>query len=110
VPDPKQPTTAPPPFDPEEFARSSETGLDAAPDRRMTTAQFAPPPLNRRVRLAVPEADLAWFELTDEARSLVGRLDGTRTLLELMEVISSPSFLHAVAELHDAKLLVYEEK
>jgi hypothetical protein len=108
VPDSKQPTS-PPPFNPEEFARSSETGLHAASDTRMTTRQLTPPPLNKRVRLAVPEADLAWFEMSDEAKALIHRIDGTQTLLEMMETIPSPDFLRAVAELHDARLLAYED-
>jgi hypothetical protein len=110
VPDFKQPTTAPPPFDPEEFARSSESALRVASDYKMTTQVSTPPPLNKRVRLAVPEADLAWFEMSDEAKALLGRIDGKTTLLELMEAIPSPEFLRAVAELHDARLLAYEEK
>ncbi|HEY3816357.1 MAG TPA: hypothetical protein VGL81_04255 [Polyangiaceae bacterium] len=108
MPDSKQPTT-PPPFNPEEFARSSESALRVASDYKLTT-QVTPPPLNRRVRLAVPEADLAWFEMSAEARALVERIDGTTTLLELMEAIPSTDFLRAVAELHDARLLAYEEK
>jgi hypothetical protein len=110
VPDFKQPTTAPPPFDPEEFAKSSESALRVASDYRMTTEVCTPPPLNKRVRLAVPEADLAWFEMSPEAKALVGRIDGTQTLMEMMEAVPSPEFLRAVAELHDAKLLAYEEK
>jgi len=109
VPDPKQPTTAPPPFNPEEFAKSSESALRVASDYKLTT-QLTPPPLNRKVRLAVPEADLAWFEMSAEAKALLGRIDGTQTLLEMMEAVPSPEFLRAVAELHDARLLAYEEK
>lgn len=109
--DPKQPTTAPPPFDPEEYARSSESSLRVAPDRIPSdvrrTAQFSPPPLNKLVRLAVPLEDLEWFELSDEARALLHRIDGTKTLLELMEGSNSPDLLRAIAELHDARLLAY---
>jgi hypothetical protein len=110
VPDSKQPTTAPPPFNPEEFARSSESALRVASDYKLTTQVSTPPPLNKRVRLAVPEADLAWFEMSDEAKALLGRIDGKTTLLELMETVPSTEFLRAVAELHDARLLAYEEK
>jgi hypothetical protein len=78
-------------------------------DYKLTT-QLTPPPLNKRVRLAVPEADLAWFEMSEGAKALVGRIDGTKTLLELMETIPSPDFLRAVAELHDMRLLAYDEK
>lgn len=109
MPDSKQPTS-PPPFNPEEFAKSSESALRVGSDFKLTTKQVTAPPLNRRVRLAVPEADLAWFEMSPSAKALLERIDGTRTLLELMETIPSPDFLRAVAELHDARLLAYEEK
>ena len=105
VPDSKQPT-APPPFDPQEFAKSSESNLRATSDYKLTT-QVAPPPLNKRVRIAVPESDLEWFELSAEAKALVARIDGTKTLLDLMEAVPSAEFLRAVAELHDARLLAY---
>jgi hypothetical protein len=94
----------------EEFARSSESALRVGSDYRLTTKELAPPPLNRRVRLAVPKDDLEWFELSADAKALLERLDGTKTLLEMMETIPSPEFLRAVAELHDARLLAYEEK
>ena len=109
MPDSKQPTS-PPPFDPEEYAKSSESTLRVGSENRMTTEVVTPPPLNRRVRLAVPESDLAWFEMSPEAKALLSRIDGTQTLLEMMEAVPSPEFLRAVAELHDARLLAYEEK
>jgi hypothetical protein len=109
VPDSKQPT-APPPFDPDEFARNSESSLRVGSDFKLTSKQVVPPPLNKRVRLAVPEGDLEWFELSAAAKVLVKRIDGKTTLLELMEAVPSPDFLRAVAELHDARLLAYEEK
>lgn len=108
VPDSKQPTS-PPPFDPEEFAKNSESALRVASDSKLTT-QLTPPPLNKRVRLAVPEADLAWFDISPGAKALLERIDGSKTLLELMEAVPSPDFLRAVAELHDARLLAYEDK
>jgi hypothetical protein len=106
-PDSKHPTN-PPPFDPEEYARSSDEALLAAHDPRRTPQIMPPPPLNKRVRLAVPVSDLEWFELTAEAAALIARMDGTTTLLELMEGVSSDDVLRIVAELHDAKLLAYE--
>jgi hypothetical protein len=108
VPDSKQPT-APPPFDPAKFARSTESALKDRSAYKVTTTQVSAPPLNKRVRLAVPEADLAWIELSAEAQALIKHMDGTTTLMEMMETIPSPQFLRAVAELHDAKLLAYEE-
>jgi hypothetical protein len=107
LPDSNHPTN-PPPFDPEEYARSSEASLRAAHDPKRTPQISPPPPLNKRVRLAVPVSDLEWFELSAEAAALVARLDGTKTLLELMEGVSSDDVLRIVAELHDAKLLAYE--
>jgi hypothetical protein len=109
VADPKQPTTAPPPFDPEAFARDSEFSLRASSPDPKLTPQFSPPPLNRRVRLAVPIEDLEWFELSADARALLPRIDGTKTLLELMEGSASPDLLRAIAELHDARLLAYAD-
>ena len=105
----KQPSTAPPPFDPAEYAKTADSALRAGSDYKPTT-QLVPPPLNRRVRLAMPLLDLAWFELSSQAQALAERIDGTTTLLELMEANLSPEILRAVAELHDARLLVYEEK
>jgi hypothetical protein len=109
VPERKQPSTAPPPFDPEDYAKSADSALRGGSDYKLTT-QLAPPPLNRRVRLAVPLLDLAWFELSAQAHALAERIDGTTTLLEMMEASLSPEILRAVAELHDARLLLYEEK
>jgi hypothetical protein len=37
-------------------------------------------------------------------------MDGTKTLLELIEGNSSADVLRAVAELHDARLLSYDDK
>jgi hypothetical protein len=106
----KGPSTAPPPFDPEAYARDSETALLGAPDMRRTTQRVAAPPLDKRVRLAVPFEDLAWFELSADALALAQRIDGTRTWLELMELAGgSEGTLRAAAELHDAKALAYEE-
>ena len=38
-----------------------------------------------RTLLGVPPADLAWFELSDVARALAARIDGTKTLFEILE-------------------------
>jgi hypothetical protein len=109
VPDFKQPTTSRPPFDPDEYAKSADSALDVASDHRPTT-QLAPPPLNRRVSMAVPPGDLAWFDLSAAAMALAERIDGTTTLLEMMESVRAPDVLRALAELHDARVLVYEKK
>ena len=101
-------TTAPPPFDPEEFARASESTLRAASDTRRT-AQIAPPPLNKRVRIAVRAEDLEWFDMTPEARKLLARIDGTKTLFDLLEGTADPELLKAIAELHDSRILAYDD-
>jgi hypothetical protein len=102
------PSTAPPPFDPEQYAKDSDALVRVASETLKTT-QLATPPLNKRVRVAADtEEDLEWFDLSADARALLARIDGTKTLLELMEGNPSTELLRAVAELHDAKLLVYE--
>jgi hypothetical protein len=107
--DSKAPTTAPPPFDPEQFARESEVALRAADAPELLSTQKLPtaPPLDKRVRLGVPPEELAWFGLSPMAATLAGRIDGKKTLLELMEGSRSEEMLEAVAQLHDAGLLEY---
>ncbi|HEY8088156.1 MAG TPA: hypothetical protein VIF09_09930 [Polyangiaceae bacterium] len=101
--------TAPPPFDPEEFARSSESALRTASDTRRTAENQSPPPLNKRVRIAVPAEDLEWFELSPGARALLERIDGTKTLFDLLEGTANPEILKAISELHDARILAYAD-
>ena len=107
----RSPTTAPPPFDPEQYARDSEVALRVArPVGSRSTAETpSPPPLNRRVHVTVPPSDLAWFDLSEVALELAGRIDGSTTLLELIEGADSGLKLEAVAQLHDAGLLAYED-
>ena len=93
--------------------RVSDPARDAdprktAPDPRKTL-KLEPPPLNKRVRMSVPAADLAWFDLSDAAMAMAGKIDGTKTLLELMEGEKSDGLLQVVAELHDAGVLAYEK-
>ncbi len=111
-------TTAPPPFDPEQYARDPEMAMRTARPARLskrpgdgisTTEIASAPPLNKRVRINVPPSDLAWFDLTDAALALAQRIDGTTTLLELMEAASRPGEVEAIAQLHDQGLLEYEE-
>jgi hypothetical protein len=96
--------TAPPPFDPEQYARDSETELEPA---LTSTKKVAPaPPLNLPVRLTVALADLAWYELSPAALELAGRVDGRRTGLELLEGGREEAF-EAFAQLHAAGALSY---
>jgi len=107
----RTPTTVPPPFDPEEYARDSELALRvASPVSEMhATAEMPPaPPLNKRVQLSVPESDLAWFDLSEVALTLAACLDGSRTLHELLDQLPEID-LEAVGQLHDAGLLKFED-
>ncbi len=85
--------------------------LEAASDFKLTAQLPEAPPLNKRARLSVPPSDLAWFELSPEALALCEQLDGSTTLLELMERPGpGPSAtLVTVAELHEARLLAFED-
>ncbi len=129
----RTPTTAPPPFDPVQFARDSEMALRAStptplssglvpvapppplplpPPPHSTLQLPSAPPLNKKVSLKVPLSDLDWFELSAPAVALAGALDGEHTLLEIIERMSSestPAGLDAVAELQDAALLQFED-
>lgn len=111
----KTPTTAPPPFDPEQYARDSELALRASSTRstatptselRSTAELPSAPPLNKRVRVAVPVSDLAWFDLSEAALAMAARIDGTKTLAEL---IDGASELEVIAQLHEAGVLQYDE-
>lgn len=105
---PKDATTERPPFDPDAYARSSEALINAA--RPISTAEVpTPPPLNKRVSMAVPATDLDWFGLSQDALSFTKRIDGTKTLLELMEGAQDEKTLGIIAELHDAGVLAYEK-
>ncbi len=107
----RTPTTVPPPFDPQEFARDSELALrvaDPISDMHETAEMPPAPPLNKRVRLSVPESELAWFDLGAAAVALAARLDGTRTLHELLDQVPEIG-LEAVGQLHEAGLLKFDE-
>lgn len=106
---PNEATTERPPFDPDAYARSSEALITHA--RPISTAEVpSPPPLNKRVSMAVPATDLDWFGLSEAALSFTRRIDGTKTLLELMEGAQDEKTLGIIAELHDAGVLAYEKE
>jgi hypothetical protein len=106
---PAQPATVRPPFDPEAYARESDsriteahTRTGAAPSDRPTAPPLVEPP--SRVAsasdvpvLAMSPEDLEWFELPAFSRSLLSHLDGradvatiaSRTNAKLAEVLSA---------------------
>ena len=105
---PKDATTERPPFDPDAYARNSEALINAS--RPISTAEVSsPPPLNKRVSMAVPSEDLDWFGLSEDAMAFTQRIDGTKTLLELMEGSQDEKTLNVIAELHGAGVLAYEK-
>jgi hypothetical protein len=107
---PKEPTTARPPFDPDSYARNSEALINASALRPVSTAEVpSPPPLNKRVTMAIPASDLDWFGLSEDALAFTQRIDGTKTLLELMEGAQDEKTLNVIAELHDAGVLAFEK-
>ena len=113
----RSPTTAPPPFDPEQYARDSEMAMRTVrpvqlvrlDDSKSTAEIVSAPPLNKRARINVPASDLAWFDLTEAALAMAQRIDGSKTLLELMEAAAVPGDVEAIAQLHDQGLLEYEK-
>ena len=105
---PKEPTTERPPFDPDAYARNSEALINAA--RPISTMEVpSPPPLNKRVSMSVPHSDLDWFGLSEAALAFTKQIDGSKTLLELMEGAPDQKTLGIIAELHDAGVLAYEK-
>jgi hypothetical protein len=109
----KESQTVPPPFDPEQFARDSELSVvRARPDAHETDEVPSPPPLNKRVSLAIPITELDWFNLSDGAKAFARHINGQTTLMELLELMGAadpPAGLEAVAQLQDAGVLSYEE-
>ena len=104
----KDATTQRPPFDPDSYARNSEALINAP--RPISTAEVpSPPPLNKRVSMSVPTTDLDWFGLSEGALAFTQKIDGTTTLLELMEGAQNEETLNVIAELHDAGVLAFEK-
>lgn len=91
---PAQPTVRPP-FDPEEYARESESRIPTAPppaDPPTHTASAGDVPV-----LAMSREDLEWFDLPELPRALLPLIDGhadvrsiaSRANAELAEVLSA---------------------
>jgi hypothetical protein len=111
----REPTTVRPPFDPEKFAKESDSKLRVleeagrlgerrpAPSNRPTvppppglpdyaadpavSTPSAPPPIGADVipELVVAREDLEWFDLTVEARSLLQHVDGESSVGAICE-------------------------
>jgi len=101
---PSEPPTVPPPFDPELFARESESKLrvDAVPPSARPTlppaaGPAAPPPSSIPV-LALARDDLEGFEMSATARVLVRHVNG-RDSLEVLAVRTAMSLPEVAAEL-----------
>ncbi len=105
--------TVRPPFDPEEFARDSESRLriadvvpvdvtfdDSEPPpssqsaTRLTAAGAsrgsAPPPDAVPYRVMAPE-DVEWFELDSDASALLDRVNGVKTIARIADTIGVAS-------------------
>jgi hypothetical protein len=116
--DGRTPTTAPPPFDPQQFARDAELAISTVrpanvpldESGRSTAEVPEGPPLHKRVRINVPAAELAWFDLSEAAVALAALIDGTKTLLEIIEGGTIAGGVEAVAQLHGHGLLDFEDE
>ena len=94
-----QPPTIRPPFDPEEFARETDTRMrhESEPASGRPTA---PPPApgsrasasNASVpTLAVSRDDLEWFSLSGPAREVLGQVNGRDTVEKLAGALGMPT-------------------
>ena len=101
APDDEKTATVRPPFDPEEFARESDSKIRVEADPASARPTAPPPPGLPQYQpgvtsgtmhslgsvgsdtipsLAVARDDLEWFELPKLARSLLGHVDATATI------------------------------
>jgi hypothetical protein len=99
-----QPDTVRPPFDPEEYARESESKI-----RIEAAQQTVPPPAQYAVGLAsgtmaafatvepdvvalllVARDDLEWFQLQPAARALLRHVDGQATIADIARLAGVP--------------------
>jgi hypothetical protein len=85
---PSRNPTAPPPFDPQQYARESESRLRAAevanPTRRITNVLELVPSLK------VASADLEWFDFTDLQSALVPFVDGEHSVASIVKRCGRP--------------------
>lgn len=100
----REPVTVRPPFNPEKFARESDSSLrvheerGAAPSNRPTVP---PPPglpdyssllgVHGIPELVVAREDLEWFNLTPEARNVLQYVDGVNAVSAICDKVRRPA-------------------
>jgi hypothetical protein len=104
---PKPPSTKPPPS---VFALTSEKEMHIAAATRATTVMRELPPLKSRPRLAMDPEAIAWVELSEAALTLVDRLDGKATVMDLAEGTDAEvdAVFDAIHELQAAGVIVFD--
>jgi hypothetical protein len=93
------PPTVKPPYDPEEFARETDTKIrleSIPPSARPTSPPPAPEPIPMAGAtdvpvLAISREDLEWFELTSAARDLLRQVNGRDTVEALAALLHLPT-------------------
>jgi hypothetical protein len=111
-----EPTTVRPPFDPEVFARESDSKVhDALPPSARPTVPPAGPASPHAAgptdvpTLAVAREDLEWFDLSPSARELLLHINGHDAVDTLAERAQSPvtEVLRELARLADEGLVTW---
>jgi hypothetical protein len=111
-----EPTTVRPPFDPEVFARESDSKVhDALPPSARPTVPPANPAGTHAASptdvptLAVAREDLEWFDLSPSARELLLHINGRDAVDALAERARSPvtEVLRELARLADEGLVTW---
>jgi hypothetical protein len=105
--DPKAPSTKPPPS---AFAQTSQGEIQIAAAAKATTVMRELPPLKSRPRLVMEAEAIGWVELSVSARSLVDRLDGKATVMDLAEGTDAEvdGVFDALHELQAAGVIVFD--
>jgi hypothetical protein len=95
--------TVRPPFDPEKFARESDSSLRIGEQRGPASNRptVPPPPglpdytsllgVDGIPELVVAREDLEWFDLTPEARNLLQHVDGESTVSTICDKLRRPA-------------------
>ena len=101
----REATTVRPPFDPEKFARESDSSLRVLEESgraALSNRPTVPPPpglpdyaaiigVDGVPELVVAREDLEWFDLTPEARSLLQHVDGESAVAAICAKVHRPS-------------------